>query len=87
MFESLTDPKGTSVLEQNFQLDLVSTEKLLHRYVDRPIAVEQARGQSTESFTGTLLTTHGGIVLKRDDGSARASRTRRRASRGEPTIT
>ena len=42
-FESLTDPKGTSVLEQSFQFDLVSTEKLLARYIDRPITVDQIR--------------------------------------------
>lgn len=67
-FESLTDPKGTSVLEQNFQFDLVSTERLLTRYIDRAISVEQIRGQATESFAGTLLSTQGGIVLRRDDG-------------------
>jgi hypothetical protein len=69
VFESLTDTKGTTVLEQNYQFDLVSTEKLLQKYVDRPIVVDQVRGQGTESFSGTLLSTHGGIVLKRDDGS------------------
>jgi hypothetical protein len=69
VFESLTDPKGTSVLEQNFQFDLVSTEKLLQKYIDRPIAVEQVRGQATESFSGTLLSTQGGLVLKKDDGT------------------
>ncbi len=69
MFESLTDPAGTTVLEQNFQFDLVSTERLLHKYIDKQVRVDQVRGQSTESFGGTLLSTHGGIVLKRDDGS------------------
>ena len=69
VFESLTDPKGTTVLEQNFQFDLVSTDKLLQRYVDRPIVVDQVRGQGTESFGGVLLSTQGGLVLKRDDGS------------------
>ena len=69
VFESLTDPKGTSVVEQNFQFDLVSTEKLLARYVDRPVTVEQIRGETRESFAGTLLSTQGGIVLKRDDGT------------------
>jgi hypothetical protein len=69
VFESLSDPKGTAVLEQNFQFDLVSTEKLLTRYVDRQVSVDQIRGQATESFTGTLLSTQGGIVLKRDDGT------------------
>jgi hypothetical protein len=69
VFESLTDAKGTTVLEQNYQFDLVSTDKLLQRYVDRPIVVDQVRGQGTESFSGTLLSTQGGLVLKRDDGS------------------
>jgi hypothetical protein len=69
VFESLTDGKGTTVLEQNYQFDLVSTDKLLQKYIDRPIAVEQVRGQATETFNGTLLSTQGGLVLRRDDGS------------------
>jgi hypothetical protein len=69
VFESLTDAKGTTVLEQNYQFDLVSTEKLLQKYVDRPIVVDQVRGQGTESFGGTLLSTQGGVVLRREDGS------------------
>jgi hypothetical protein len=69
MFESLTDPTGTTVLEQNFQFDLVSTERLLQRFVDRPVRVDQVRGQTTESFSGTLLSTQGGVVLRHDDGT------------------
>lgn len=69
-FQSLTDPAGTSVIEQNFQFDLVNTQKLLQKYVDRRISVDQVRGSGTESFAGTLLSTSGnGLVLKRDDGS------------------
>lgn len=68
-FQSLTDPAGTSVIEQNFQFDLVNTQKLLEKYIDRRITVDQIRGSSTESFAGTLLSTTGGLVLKRDDGS------------------
>ena len=33
-FESLTDSTGTRVVEQNFQFDLVSTEKLLEKFID-----------------------------------------------------
>ena len=69
LFESLTDAAGTRVIEQNFQFDLVSSQKLLEKYIDRRITVDQIRGSSTESFSGTLLSTAGGIVLKRDDGS------------------
>jgi hypothetical protein len=68
-FESLTDPKGTSVVEQNFQFDLVSSEKLLQKYIDRTITVDQVRGNGVESFSGTLLSTAGGLVLRRQDGS------------------
>ena len=68
-FESLTDSAGTSIIEQDFQFDLVSTQKLLEKYVDRRIAVDQIRGNATESFSGILLSTAGGLVLKRDDGS------------------
>jgi hypothetical protein len=68
-FESLTDPKGTAVVEQNFQFDLVNQEKLLHKYVDRAITVDQIRGSGVESFSGTLLSTAGALVLRREDGS------------------
>ena len=68
-FESLTDPKGTRVIEQNFQFDLVNTAKLLQKYIDRSISVDQVRGTGVESYTGTLLSTAGGIVLKRPDGT------------------
>lgn len=67
-FESLTDPRGTSVVEQNFQFDLLSQEKLLQKYIDRTISVEQVRGSGVESFSGILLSTTGALVLRREDG-------------------
>jgi hypothetical protein len=70
-FESLTDPAGTHVVEQNFQFDLVSSDKLLQKYVDRTITVDQVRGSGVESYTGTLLSTAGAIVLRRSDGTIR----------------
>ncbi|MBI1396504.1 MAG: DUF4139 domain-containing protein [Betaproteobacteria bacterium] len=70
-FQSLTDPAGTRVIEQDFRFDLVSTDKLLQKYVDAPITVEQVRGGHAESFAGTLLSTRGGIVLRQSDGSVR----------------
>ena len=69
MFESLTDPAGTNVVEQNFQFDLVNQEKLLQKYIDQTVKVDQVRGNAVESFSGTLLSTSGGMILKREDGS------------------
>lgn len=70
-FASLTDPKSTRVIEQSFEFDLTSTQKLLSRYLDREITVEQQRGQGVGAFTGTLVGTHGGLTLKAADGSVR----------------
>lgn len=67
-FSSLTDPDGTRVLEQSFEFDLVSTAKLMERYIDRPITVEQIQGDHVAEISGTLLSTAGGIVLAGADG-------------------
>jgi hypothetical protein len=70
-FSSLTDPGGTRVIEQDFQFDLVSTEKLLERFIDREIAVERVVGQRVEILQGILLASRGGITLQEADGTVR----------------
>ena len=70
-FSSLTDPVGTRVMEQNFQFDLISPEKLLTRFIDRDIAVERMVGNKIETLEGKLLSTQGGMVIREADGSVR----------------
>jgi len=67
-FTSLSDPEGTHVLEQNFEFDLVSTDKLMQRYLDREITVDQVQGDKVATFTGALLSTDGGLLLRGADG-------------------
>ncbi len=67
-FASLTDPNGTRVLEQNFQFDLVSAEKLMDRYIGQKITVERANGTDIERISGTLLGTQGAILLQSETG-------------------
>lgn len=67
-FTSLTDPDGTRVLDQNYEFDLVSTAKLMERFLGKEIMVIQIRGDKTETVRGTLLSTAGGLVLKSGDG-------------------
>ena len=67
-FESLTDLETTRVLEQNYEFDLVSSEKLMERFLDRVITVEQAQGDKISTFTGKLLSAAGGLILQGDDG-------------------
>jgi len=70
-FESLTDGANTRVVEQSFEFDLTSTKKLLEKYLDREVTIEQVRGTNVESITGTLLSTQDGIVLRMADGAIR----------------
>ncbi len=70
-FESLLDPAATRVVEQSFEFDLTNTNKLLQKYLDREVTVEQTRGQGVETVTGTLIGTQGGLILRMADGSIR----------------
>lgn len=72
-FRSLDMP-ATRVLEQRFQFDLVSQEKLLQRYLGRNIVVEQVRGEYLDRVEGLLLGTGGGLTLQMEDGSVQAIR-------------
>jgi len=65
-FRSLTDPEGTTVLEQNYEFDLLSADKLLDKYIDKSIAVLTKEGQRYE---GTLLSFDPEqLVIKGSDG-------------------
>jgi hypothetical protein len=66
-FVSLTDP-ATRVLEQNFQFDLVSTQKLLQKFIDKPISVDYSIGDSAKTLSGTLLSADSGLVLRGSNG-------------------
>jgi hypothetical protein len=72
-FTSLTEPR-TRVLEQSYQFDLVSTEKLLLKYIDRPIAVERRIGDHVETLNGTLLSSTDGLLLRTSDGTIQSLR-------------
>ena len=67
-FTSLTDPKTTSVLEQNYLFDLVGPNKLLERYTGKNITVEQGNGDHIASYEGKLLSAQSGIVLEQSKG-------------------
>lgn len=72
-FTSLTDP-ATRVLEQNFQFDLIGSDKLLLKYLDRPITVERSIGDQLTTLNGTLLSSVDGLVLRTADGTVHALR-------------
>ncbi|HSJ58385.1 MAG TPA: DUF4139 domain-containing protein [Anaerolineae bacterium] len=64
-FESITDPDGTVVVEQNYEYDVVGTAKLLQKYVDQEIAVVTEDGQE---YVGMLLSGAEDVILQAADG-------------------
>lgn len=67
-FASISDPDGTRVLEQNYQYDLVSADKLMDRYIGQRVTVERADGSQIQRIDGTLLGTQGALLLQLDNG-------------------
>lgn len=66
-FKSLTSPAIVSVVEQNFQYDLINRDKLLERYIGKDIEMERifgVNGEKKETVKGTLLSNNGGQVLQ-----------------------
>ena len=63
-FRSLDDPSAV-VLEQNYEYDIVGSQKLLEKYVDQPIVVITQDGSKHE---GTLLSGKDNIIIQTEDG-------------------
>ncbi len=62
-FKDLTDA-NTAVLEQNYDYDLVSPQALLDKHVGETVTVTAANA----TYTGTLLSAQGGLVLQTANG-------------------
>lgn len=67
---SLTDPTRVSVLEQNYEYDLLDPEKLLKKYVGREVTLVRSRQQGgttrEEEVKGTLLSYNSAPVWRID---------------------
>ncbi len=62
-FKSLSDPSALSILEQNFEYDLITPERLMEKYLNKEIEILQTGG----SQRATLLSTNSGYVYKIGD--------------------
>ena len=56
--KSLTDPAGLKILEQNYEYDLLTSQKLMEKYVGRKVRLYQSNGSFQEA---TLLSTQGPV--------------------------
>lgn len=69
LLRNVANPAGLKLVEQNFDFDLLTPQKLLEKYVGREVAVistNPATGAEKRE-TATVLATNGGVVLKFSD--------------------
>ncbi len=70
-FKCLSSPNAVSILEQNYEYDLVNTDSLLKRYIDKTVKVE-IKGSGSDSgrqSRGILLASVGSdLILQRSGG-------------------
>jgi len=64
-FKALTMPDQVTILEQNYEYDLVSAEKILQKYVDQVVQLFTKEGKI---FEGKLLSAGGNAVLEKKEG-------------------
>ena len=69
LLRSLSHPGSLSLLEQNFDFDLLTPAKLLEKYVGRQVRVYRTNEKSGEESyeTATVLAASGGVVLRIGD--------------------
>jgi hypothetical protein len=73
-FRSLTDPQGTVVLEQNYEYDIVGSQKLLQKYIDQEIELVTEDGSE---YQGVLLSGADDIILQDANGGVTVVRLNR----------
>lgn len=67
--KSLTDPKGTHVIEQSYHFNFADKNNLLDNYLGQEISVEQYNGSKMVTFSGKLLNANNGLILQDNNGT------------------
>lgn len=66
---SLGDPNAFSVLEQNYQYDLISTQAILNKSLGRKVRYVRSFGNQRNVLEGTLLSSPTSVVASPDGGN------------------
>lgn len=62
----LSNANKIKILEQNFDFDLVNTDKLLSKYIGETIEIERTEEDKRGKLTGKLLSAYGGLVVQNE---------------------
>lgn len=75
LFECVSDPTAVTLLEQNFQYDLVNVDMLLKRYLEKSVRlmVKGSGASASQMLEGLLLAVDGGQIILQEPDSKRLS--------------
>jgi hypothetical protein len=65
---SVDAPKSLTVIEQNFEYDLVSPERLMQKYIGQMVELVTTRDDKDETVRAKLIGTQGGTVYELENG-------------------
>ena len=67
-FKAVNDPESIKVYEQNYEANLVNTQAILKKFINKEIEVFVKLGQNSDRIKGTLLGYSRGFILKTSKG-------------------
>lgn len=63
-FKALNGTETIKVFEQNYEANLINTQSILQKYIDKDIEITAKVGDQATKVTGTLLGYNSGYILK-----------------------
>lgn len=67
-FKALKNPQNIKVFEQNYEANLINTDAILRKYIDKDIEICAKVGGNSTRVNGTLLGFSSGYILKATRG-------------------
>lgn len=67
-FKALNDTENIRVFEQNYEANLVNTNSILERYINKNIEIYTKLGENSYKLNGTLLGYSSGYILQTANG-------------------
>ena len=67
-FKAINNPESIKVFEQNFEANLINTQAILKKYIDKDIEIYVKLGTTSIKVNGTLLGYNSGYILKTAKG-------------------
>jgi hypothetical protein len=67
-FKAVSNPEQVKVFEQNYQGNLIDTDSILEKYIDREIALWIKLGSASIKVIGILLGYNDEFILKTNNG-------------------